>query len=299
MEFTEKEFGMNISFIGLGKMGSAMVERLLHAGYPVTVYNRTPSKALPLVKLGARYADSLIQAVQEADVVMSCLLHDQAVLDMVHDSVHHFKPKAIHVCLSTILPDTSVLLKELHEANNSHFVSAAVLGIPKVVQKGGVTAYCAGTDKNLEVIIPLLKSFSTEVICLGDNIKAANTMKICLNYSLATALELISELYVFAEKSGLDSEFVKMSLHQIYGHPAFQLYVDKIQERNFDEVNFDMVGGNKDITIFQEAFARAGVVPELGNVIKSRFISALANGMAHKDWSGIYEVIREQSGLAE
>lgn len=290
---------MNISFIGLGKMGSAMVERLLHAGYSVTVFNRTPSKALPLVKLGARYADSLIQTVQEADVVMSCLLNDQAVLGMVNEVVHHFKPKAIHVCLSTILPDTSVILKELHENNNSSFVSAVVLGIPKVVKNGAVTAYCAGTEKNLEVVIPLLKSFSAEVIGMGDNIKAANTMKICLNYSLATALELISELYVFAEKSGLDSEFVKMGLHQIYGHPAFKLYIDKIHDRNFEDVNFDMMGGNKDITIFQEAFARAGVVPELGNVIRSRFISALSNGMEQKDWSGIYEIVRTQSGMDE
>lgn len=297
MEITEKEFGMNISFIGLGKMGSAMVERLLHAGYSVTVFNRTPSKALPLVKLGAKYADSLLLAVKDADVVMSCLLNDQAVLSMVNDAVQHFKPKAIHVCLSTILPDTSATLKELHEQNNSSFFSVVVLGIPKVVQKSGVTAYCAGSEKNLDVVMPLLNSFSAEVVYLGDNIKAANTMKICLNYSLATALELISELYVFAEKSGLDNEFVKMSLHQIYGHPAFKLYVDKIYERNFDDVNFDMTGGNKDITIFQEAFARAGVVPELGNVVKSRYISAVANGMAHKDWSAIYEVIRTQSGL--
>ncbi len=289
---------MNISFIGLGKMGSAMVERLLHAGYSVTVFNRTPSKALPLVKLGAKYADSLLLAIQDADVVMSCLLNDQAVWSMIHDSVKHFKPKAIHVCLSTILPDTSAALKELHEQYNSCFVSAVVLGIPKVVHKSAVTAYCAGAEKNLEQIIPLLKSFSAEVINLGDNIKAANTMKICLNYSLATALELISELYVFAEKSGLDSEFVKMSLHQIYGHPAFKLYVDKIHERNFDEVNFDMMGGNKDITVFQEAFARAGVVPELGNVLKSRYISAVANGMTHKDWSAIYEIVRTQSGLS-
>lgn len=290
---------MNISFIGLGKMGSAMVERLLLAGYVVTVFNRTASKALPLVKLGATYADSIAHAVEHADVVMSCLLNDEAVLGMVNDAVHHMKPKAVHVCISTILPDTSETLKEIHESNNTSFVSAVVLGIPKVVQKGGVTAYCAGSDKNIELITPLLKAFSIDVIALGDNIKAANIMKICLNYSLATALELISELYVFAEKSGLDTECVKTSLHQIYGHPAFKLYIDKIHERNFDEVNFDMLGGNKDITVFQEAFARAGVVPELGNVIRSRFIAALSHGMEHKDWSGIYEMIRVQSGLGE
>ncbi|KTD65068.1 NAD(P)-dependent oxidoreductase [Legionella shakespearei] len=290
---------MNVTFIGLGKMGSAMVERLLQSGYDVTVYNRTASKALPLVKLGAKYADSVGLAVKEADVVMSCLLNDQAVLEMVNEAVKHMKSKALHVCLSTILPDTSVILEQLHESNNTQFVSAVVLGIPKVVQKGAATAFCAGSEQNVETVLPLLKTFSTDVIPLGDNIKAANIMKICLNYSLATALELISELYTFAEKSGLDSEVIKMGLHQIYGHPAFKLYIDKIHERNFDDVNFDMKGGNKDITIFQEAFARVGVVPELGNIVKSRFISALSHGMENKDWSAIYEIVRAQSGLKE
>lgn len=274
-----------------------MVERLLYSGYEVTVFNRTASKAQPLIKLGARHADKLVEAVKNADVIMSCLLNDQAVLDVTKEAVLHMKPNAIHVCLSTILPDTSLVLKELHEARNSCFVSAVVLGIPKVAEEGGLTCYCAGTEKNLAEVLPLLKSFSKDVITLGDNMKAANIMKICLNYSLLTTIELISELYVFAEKSGLDTECVKQALHQIYGHPAFKRYIDKIYEQNFDEVNFDMVGGNKDITVFQEAFARAGVVPELGNVIKSRYISALAHGMENKDWSGIYEMVRRQSGL--
>lgn len=290
---------MNIAFIGLGKMGSAMVERLLHAGYAVTVFNRTALKAKPLVELGAKQADTLTDAVKNADVVMSCLLNDQAVLDVGHEIVQHMKPHAVHMCLSTILPDTSIILKDLHETNNSCFVSAVVLGIPKVAQVGGLTSYCAGSEQNLAVVRPLLKTFSIDVITLGENIRAANIMKICLNYSLITTIELISELYVFAEKSGLDTEFVKTGLHQIYGHPAFKRYIDKIHDRTFDEVNFDMIGGNKDITLFQEAFARAGVAPELGNVVKSRFISALSQGMEKKDWSGIYEVVRNQSGLTE
>jgi 3-hydroxyisobutyrate dehydrogenase-like beta-hydroxyacid dehydrogenase len=288
---------MNITFIGLGKMGSAMVERLLLAGYRVTVFNRTVSKAEPLVKIGAYLAPTVADAVQQADVVMSCLLNDKAVLETTQEMIPYMKPLSIHVCISTVLPDTSVQLKSLHEASNTSFVSAVVLGVPKVVKRGESTTYCAGYVEHIAIILPLLRTFSNNATPLGDNIKAANTIKICLNYSLATTIELISELYVFAEKSGLDVEHVKTALHQIYGHPSFKLYVDKIQEQSFDEVNFTMAGGHKDIAIFQEAFARVGVVPELGNILRGRFISALAQGMDDKDWSGIYEVISRESGL--
>ncbi len=132
---------------------------------------------------------------------------------------------------------------------------------------------------------------------LGDKINAPNVIKICLNYGLITTIELVSELYAFTEKSGVDTEIVRNALHQVFAHPAFKRYVDKIHDRNFDEVNFDMLGGNKDVSIFQEAFSRVGVAPEIGNIVKSRFTSALAQGMEHKDWSGIYEIIRSNAGL--
>lgn len=58
-----------------------------------------------------------------------------------------------------------------------------------------------------------------------------------------------------------------------------------------------MLGGHKDVSLFQEAFAEVGVVPEFGNVVRSRFIAALAQCREKKDWSGIYERVREQTGL--
>ena len=120
-----------------------------------------------------------------------------------------------------------------------------------------------------------------------------------MNYSLMTAIELMSELFVFAEKSGLDIKIVKMGLQNIYGHPAFKRYIDKIAERDFDEVNFTMMGGQKDARIFKQAFLEAGVTPELTNLLNQRYDTALSLGMKDKDWSGIYEVVRKQSGLKD
>ena len=70
-----------------------------------------------------------------------------------------------------------------------------------------------------------------------------------------------------------------------------------LNDSPFDHVNFDMIGGNKDVSIFQEAFSKAGVAPEIANIVKSRMTSALSLGMKDKDWSSIYEIVRAQSGL--
>lgn len=288
---------MKITFIGLGKMGSAMVRRLLQNNFDVTVFNRTASKMIPMQQLGAKPSVSVAQAVSNADIVMTSLLNDQAVLEVTEEMIPAIQPTTIHIGLSTILPDTAQIVADLHRQKGGHYISATVLGVPKVADNGQLTTYCAGNEAEIQTVTPVLKAFSGQILPLGMDIKAPNVMKICMNYSLITTLELISELYVFAEKSGLDTNIVKASLHQIYGHPSFKLYVDKIHDRDFDHVNFNMIGGNKDVTIFQEAFSKVGVAPEIANIVKSRFTSALALGMKDKDWSSMYEIVRAQAGL--
>jgi 3-hydroxyisobutyrate dehydrogenase-like beta-hydroxyacid dehydrogenase len=290
---------MKITFIGLGKMGSAMVKRLLNEGYTPTVYNRTLSKITPLLNLGALPSKTLADATQNSEVIMSCLLDDASTLNVTMELLNYIPKNAIHISLSTLLPETAKELAKLHQQHGSHFVSATVLGIPEVAENGRLTTFCAGNAKALKQILPLLNALSQKVTSLGETIHLPNVMKICMNYSLMTAIELISELYVFAEKSGLDTELVKIGLHQIYGHPGFKHYIDKIYQRNFDEVHFDIIGGNKDVSLFQKAFSQVGVVPELANVAKSRFISALKQGKENKDWSSIYEVVRTQAGLSQ
>ncbi len=290
---------MNVTFIGLGAMGSAMVERLLLAHYEVTVFNRTHAKAIPLIELGAHNAEIIAQAVSNADMVMTSLLDDDAVLAVTKELLSHMKPSAIHVGLSTIMPTTAELLLDIHQKAHLHYVSAVVLGVPAVARAGELTTFVAGNEHSVQKAIPLLSSFSSHVIPVGDEkeIKAPNLMKICMNYSLMTAIELMSELFVFAEKCGLDKEMVRKGLHQIYGHPAFKRYIDKIAKRDFDNVNFTMTGGQKDARIFQRVFSEAGIAPELCNLLNERYDTAMSLHMKEKDWSGIYEVVRKKSNL--
>lgn len=290
---------MKITLIGIGAMGRAIAERLLLNKYSLTVFNRTPEKALPLVELGATLSNSIEEAVSEAEVIITCLLNDHAVLEVAKTMLPRMKPGAIHIGLSTVLPKTAEELLSFHRLNQTHYISGVVLGVPAVALEGKLTTFIAGCADALNRVMPLLSSFSEHVIPLGDeaDIKAPNLMKICMNYSLMTAIELMSELFVFAEKSGLDKEIVKMGLQNIYGHPAFKRYIDKIAERDFDDVNFTMTGGQKDARIFKQVFLETGVTPELANLLNQRYDTALSLGMKDKDWSGIYEVVRKQSGL--
>lgn len=290
----------HVTLIGLGKMGSAIAKKLLEANFDLTVYNRTAEKMTPLVKAGAKAADSASKAVQDADVVLTCLLDDNSVLQTVageNGFLKALKPNAIHLGTSTILPSTSKKLQQLHQAHNSIYLVGNVLGVPKVAEKGELTSFMGGPTNAIHYCMPLLQTYSKKIITISDEPYKANAMKICTNYMLATAIESMGEIYTYAEKSGLDKTFIQEMFHAVFASPVFNLYVDKIKERNFDEVNFDLKAGFKDLNLFQQAFTEVQVVPDIANIIKNKFITALAQGMGEKDWSAVTDITRMQAGL--
>lgn len=288
---------MKITLIGLGKMGSVLAQRLLTANFDLTVFNRTTEKMKPLIDAGAKGAATIEDAVKEAEIVISCLLDDKAVLDSVAHFAPLLKPNTIHLGTSTIIPETSKKLTELHQRHGSIYVAGNVLGVPKVAARGELTSIVAGPADAIEQCRPILDAYSIKVVPVGPHPFQANAMKICMNYMLVSAIETMGELYAFAEKSQLDTSIVNTMFHSIYAHPAFKLYVDKIHTRDFDDVNFDMKGGLKDLSLFQQAFANVGVVPDVANIIKDKFIIALAHHMDEKDWSGIAEITRLQANI--
>lgn len=283
--------------IGTGNMGLAIGERLLKEGNSLTVYNRTKEKAKPLANMGAVVANSIEEAVKNAEIIFSSLIDDHAVLE-VSDSLLKFAPSGlIHASASTILPKTAASLAELHAKKGAIYAASPLLGIPKAVRAQQATTICSGPNQAIDKLTPFFKTYSKNIMNLGEEASHANVLKICLNYSLLTSIELFAELYTFAEKSGLDKKIVQDSLKGIYSHPAFHVYIDKIYEQQFDQVNFTLKGGNKDIKLFQEAFLDVNVSPDIANTIQNKFTEALAEGNSDKDWSFIAEITRRRGGL--
>jgi 3-hydroxyisobutyrate dehydrogenase-like beta-hydroxyacid dehydrogenase len=97
----------------------------------------------PLIEAGARGANSLKEAVQDANIVITCLLDDNAVLQTTENFIDYLQPNAIHLGTSTILPATSKTLTDFHQQKGSIYVAANVLGIPKAAAQGALTSFVA------------------------------------------------------------------------------------------------------------------------------------------------------------
>jgi 3-hydroxyisobutyrate dehydrogenase-like beta-hydroxyacid dehydrogenase len=118
---------MKIAFIGLGNMGTGIAQCILKSGHDLIVWNRTATKTGPLVALGARAATTAREASAVADVVITSLMDDKSVLDVVQagDGVlAGMRPDAVHACVTTISPECADELESLHRGHGSFYVSA-------------------------------------------------------------------------------------------------------------------------------------------------------------------------------
>ncbi|GIF62072.1 3-hydroxyisobutyrate dehydrogenase [Asanoa ishikariensis] len=187
-----------VAVIGTGRMGAAMVGRLAGAGHPVTVYNRTPSRA---AGLPAVVAPTPAEAVAGAAFVVVSLADDDAVRAVYADLVGGLTPDAIVLETSTIHPDT---VRELAAAvGDGRLLDSPVSGSVALVSQGALTALVGGSAEALEQARPVLSTFASRVLHLGPQGSGA-TMKLVVNSVIHGLNQAVAEALVLAERAGID-----------------------------------------------------------------------------------------------
>lgn len=139
--------GMNLAFIGLGKMGRGMARNLLRAGHTMAVYNRSREKAEALAREGARVADSPADACRDADAVMTMLADDQALEQIVFGKdgiASALKKDGVHLSHSTISTALARRLTAEHAQRNQGYLSVPVFGRPEAAEAKKLAVVAAG-----------------------------------------------------------------------------------------------------------------------------------------------------------
>ena len=292
---------IRVGFIGLGKMGSGICANIQRAGYDLTVYNRTLAKTQPFAEKGAKVASSIKELVAQTDVIFSSLLDDKSVLDLCHGEegiLASLTENKIHVGLTTIQPATADALKSAHQQQGCHYIAAPVVGRPDAAAAGQLITFLAGDLEAIERIQPIINSYTVKQVSVGETARSANAMKICVNYMAMTQLAMLGEIFTYAEKSELDKAKVLTITKMFFSdNQAMRGYAEKIANRDFDTVGFDLSAGLKDALIFETAFTASGVKPSTILGAKDNLIAANQNGLGDKDWSALTEVSRMLAGL--
>ncbi|MBC9719689.1 NAD(P)-dependent oxidoreductase [Streptomyces sp. TRM66268-LWL] len=195
-----------IAFLGLGRMGAPMAARLLAAGHPLTVWNRTTARAEPLLARGARLAASPAQAVRDADVVLTMLATPDAVRDVARQIVPALLPGAHWVEMSTIGPDA---VRELAAALPSEvtLVDAPVTGSTDKAEAGTLGILAGGEADPVEQLLSALGTV-TRTGPLGTGA----ALKLVVNTAVLGAVALVGEAMRLADALGIPEETAKATL---------------------------------------------------------------------------------------
>lgn len=291
---------LKVGFIGLGKMGAGICNHIQMAGFELSVYNRTQTKMAPFVSAGAFGCDNPKELAERSDIVLTSLMDDQSMIDTTTGELGilaGLKKGGIHICLTTINVETAKRLEKLHRENGCSYLSGPVVGRPDVAAEGKLKTFISGDPNAIESCKPLFESYAAMVLPIGNNASEAISMKVCANYMAISQIEMMGELYTFAEKSGLNLDILQMMFQMAFSEPTLKMYAEKIKNRDFDDAGFDLVGGLKDVKIYEEAFTNVYAIPSIAKIVKDKMVTALAYGMGNKDWSTTYEITRQQAGL--
>jgi 3-hydroxyisobutyrate dehydrogenase-like beta-hydroxyacid dehydrogenase len=206
-----------IGWIGTGRMGFAMARRLLEAGCDVTVYNRTRSKAQPLVALGAKVVDSPAE-LADRDIVFSMVSTGDDLNEVVSGKqgvlAGRSVPKLLVDC-SSVSERASSTVRASALERGVRMIAAPVSGNAKVVEAGKLSIVASGSRDAFAIVEPYLNALGTGVTYVGDG-ELARMVKICHNLLLGILTQALAEITVLAEKGGVSRhdflEFISRSV---------------------------------------------------------------------------------------
>jgi 3-hydroxyisobutyrate dehydrogenase-like beta-hydroxyacid dehydrogenase len=287
-----------LGFIGLGKLGLPVAENLIAGGFSLRVCNRTAEKAAGLVAKGATLSKFPVDAATAGGMVVSIIADDRAILDVVSDEFCEALGTGIHISMSTVSPNTSRALAERHARFGGRFVAAPVFGRPEAAAAKKLWICTSGTAASKEAAKPVFDAIGQGVFDFGEEVGAANVVKLAGNFLLTAAIEAMAEAAAMAEKNGVPrAELLNMLSSTIFNCPIYVNYGKGIINAKFEPAGFPIPLILKDMHLVQKTASDARAPMPILNLLIDRYLTMLAKGLDRYDAVGLALGAAEDAGL--
>ncbi|KHL24955.1 3-hydroxyisobutyrate dehydrogenase [Croceibacterium mercuriale] len=285
---------LRVTVLGLGTMGAGMAAQLIAAGFDVTVWNRSPDRAEPLVAAGARRAASPAEAAGTAEVVIAMLADDDASRSAwlgADGALSAMQPGAIAIECSTLTHAWVKTLAAEAATRGLAWLDAPVTGSRLQAQEGSLRFLVGGEAAVLERAGPVLAAMGTDTAHLGPAGSGA-LFKLVNNFLCGVQVASLAEAVTMLERSGLDAgRAVALLADGAPGSPLLKMVSRRMLERDYTP-NFFLPLMAKDLAYAQEAFAAEGIELASAGVARRRFETAAAAGWQDDDMAAVIEPVR-------
>ena len=290
-----------IALLGLGLMGSGMAGRLLDAGYPLTIWNRTAGKAQAFADRGAKVVKSPREAAADAAVVISML----ADVPVCRDVWLGRGEALVDVAPGTILVESSTVtvewIDELDRAAKEHscdLVDAPVTGSKPQAEAGQLLFLAGGSSEAVDKVTPIMKAMGRDVVHVGP-VGSGARLKLINNFLSGSQAAALAEALSLIERSGLDREKALGVLTEgAPGSPLVKLLSGRMTARQY-EPNFLLRLMAKDLRYVVSEADHQALDLDMGRAALRVFEHAIAAGQGEEDMSAVVEQFRIQAQTAK
>lgn len=289
----------SLAFAGIGLMGLPMCQRLLAAGYPLTVWNRSPDKCAALVAAGARQVFSPAELCQAADVVMLCLADTRVVRKVVFAAgglAEGAKPGQLLVDFSSLEPAaTREMAAELESRTGMHWLDAPVSGGTLGAEAGTLTIMAGGRVQDVERVRPILLNLGQRLTRMGA-VGAGQVTKVCNQMIVACNALVIAEVMALAEKSGVDASLLAPALAGGFADSKpLQILAPQMAESRFEPIKWHVRTLLKDLdTAVKLAREHDSATPLSALAAQLMRLHGSSQGNLERDPATLVELYREK-----
>jgi len=282
---------VKVAFLGLGQMGAPMATRLLQAGHEVTVWNRTPDRAKPLVAAGARVAGSPAEAGATAAFAITMLATPEAlkevVLDSEHGLVRALGPGQVYIDMSTVGPNT-VRSIAAQFPQGIAVVDAPVRGSVSQAAEGRLEIFVGASHEDFERARPILESLGSVGHVGGFGAGAA--MKLVANLVLGASIAAVGEALALGERLGLGRTPLLNMLEGSQLSPLVRAKRSNIESGHYPP-NFKLRHAAKDLRLVIEAASAVDRDLQVSAAARAWLDAAVERGAADLDYSAVVATI--------
>lgn len=225
-----------LAFLGIGLMGKPMAARLLQAGYPLTAWNRTRSKADALAAFGARVADTPVGAVQDgaapADIIITMLEAGPMVAQVVEQALPGLRPGALVIDMSSTRQSEAQALHATLGAHGVAFIDAPVSGGVVGAESGALAIMAGGSADDFARAEPVLQILGRPT--LVGPAGCGQIAKLCNQLIVGGTLNIVAEALLLAQAGGADPAAVRAAIRGGFAESRIlDVHGQRMLERNF------------------------------------------------------------------
>ena len=289
-----------IGWIGIGRMGYAMAERLARAGANLTVWNRTRAKAEPLAVAGARIAENVTD-LAACDIVFVMVSTWRDVDEVIAGpsgllSARDASPRLVVEC-SSISLEGSAQLREKLAARGIDLLAAPVSGNAKVIKAGRLSFVCSGPRSAYDAALPYLRMIAPAASYVGEG-ELARIVKICHNVLLGVVIQSLAEITILAQKAGVPRHAFLDFINQSVMGSTFTRYKTPAFVNLDFTVTFTPALMRKDLDLGLDAARRYEVPMPLASLTRDVVQTMIGRGLADKDFAQPLLVAAEAAGIS-